>query len=1714
MNANLRNNGTYGFACYATSTGGALSLYKNVTGGSTTSYISVPNCCTALGQINGSVSLTTSGTSFTVKDWDEVSNASSYTIKLYKYNGSSWALTNNTSATSTSGDAATKTGITDRTTGVTFTNLTYGADYKITIQAVGNGSTFCDGTEAAVTAVNTVALTDNKIPFNYSVYIDDATNANYAHNIIQAANVSSTTGTIGINLSANKDYYQYKIAFGAWTESGTTKGLIWSGNEGKMTSSNCTDWNMDDKDNNCKLQSDLGGTYNFSVNFSSSTPQVSVIYPSASQLADKIVYWDASIHGNDWSKLVFRAGTSSNSNARETAKTSANLVPGTDQFYKMLTCDFASMAAWTIADNTGWTGTNSVYKTNTNDSYAVTKSIEYQDYVVVDPITIIPTTSGSTGDEDQNNNCTFYTATKYDGMLKHTATISSYSNGTVTVAYTKYDGTGAASFTSGSNSDLAHRTNLTITATPATGYKLTSLQVNGAAFTSGNTHILAADATIAATFTAKQAAITFDKNSGTGGSDGTTATYGSTMTSIIAPTRTGYTFGGYYDAETDNNGSGMKYYNANGTSARNWDKNTESATTLYANWTKNNYTLTWNLNGGKVTTAGTGAAVNATGSPSSNVAYGTTITAPVVTKEGYDFTGWSPSVASTMPAAATTYTAQWTLKKYTVTWHVGESTTPTTNVTHGTTFSTLEASAPAHADDALTACGSTKFIGWVKASGIYTEDGGTVDLYNTHKFSGSDQITADTHVYAMYAEASGVGTNWVKYEENDFAEGDYLLIQSYSTYKVILKAEVDNTPRFTKTTATITDGVVTSPDSKTDYIWRITKSGNYYKLYNAKTGKYIVSTGTKSQANLVETPSNDKDLFTINYNSTSHQITMTNKYNSTNNVNADFKYGGDYWACYSGTANIDLYHRETSYSNYRTGCTVSCGAPSSLTNTGVTKTGATISWTDGDNGTLSKYEYAVWVDGDEEPTSGFTDNGKNTSKALTGLYSGIKYNWKVRKVCTGSDGESRWSYSSFTTTAATLTFSVPTGVAAVSNQESNINLPEAGVPTSCGSCWAFAGWTASTSYSDEDAPADLMLAGTKARVSGDKTLYAVYKNDRFMLIGDVEDLTSNADYVLTYLNSTSENAMSNTPHSTYTKAIDVTNVTSKVRETGEGYFIFNPENNNIWHLTGTASSAQFYNAAADKYLNLTTLDASILSTIDNLTFSVNDIKWTIHSTNYLRAYDADFGAVASLSGEQFSGYLYKRVETSYATDPACDAYTVTWMRDKVAISGFESQSVTQCEGITTLPGTQTKLTCSNVHVGWSASEIMPASDVRPADFFTRAEDAPEITGNTTFYAVFADQSVGAATATNTTYTFNTASWGDETNSWNSTTAGSRLTSGQGIQITGSTSAVGVTKDSYTAVTKVVVTYCTNNKGGAGTIAVKVGDTEYGSNTVTKPSSGGTTLKTFTYTHAATDGKVTVTASATVNSIYIYSVQIFYTGSAVIYSNYRTSCCNNSNFTFGTIADPVTEYVIVREDLESASDYGIIDFSTSSLNTTGAITWSITVRQKSVNNTKYTWSTSGTAQTPSGEFYVDVTSGEIKGNNPGEYMVTLSQAQGATNYCPTDAVVTVRVKTLDKFIDNVNGNFGGESKVREDTGDGILLPTEAEFTINNGCADGKVRRLVGWIKESNLGSYKSSGSTGFIDDLKTGDAASNKVIAPGTRVSATGITWYAVWGIEQ
>lgn len=96
-----------------------------------------------------------------------------------------------------------------------------------------------------------------------------------------------------------------------------------------------------------------------------------------------------------------------------------------------------------------------------------------------------------------------------------------------------------------------------------------------------------------AKWTANQYTVTFDKQSGSGGTDSLTATFGSTSDTISVPSRSGYTFGGYYSAT---GGGGTQYFNSFGTSTRGWD--IAKATTLYAKWTANTIKITLNKNGG------------------------------------------------------------------------------------------------------------------------------------------------------------------------------------------------------------------------------------------------------------------------------------------------------------------------------------------------------------------------------------------------------------------------------------------------------------------------------------------------------------------------------------------------------------------------------------------------------------------------------------------------------------------------------------------------------------------------------------------------------------------------------------------------------------------------------------------------------------------------------------------------------------------------------------------------------------------------------------------------------------------------------------------------------------------------------------------------------------------------------------------------------------
>ena len=52
--------------------------------------------------------------------------------------------------------------------------------------------------------------------------------------------------------------------------------------------------------------------------------------------------------------------------------------------------------------------------------------------------------------------------------------------------------------------------------------------------------------------------------------------------------------------------------------------------------------------------------------------FGMYIEAPLVTREGYSFVGWTPEVAATVPASNVTYTAQWKINEYAVSLFVDD----------------------------------------------------------------------------------------------------------------------------------------------------------------------------------------------------------------------------------------------------------------------------------------------------------------------------------------------------------------------------------------------------------------------------------------------------------------------------------------------------------------------------------------------------------------------------------------------------------------------------------------------------------------------------------------------------------------------------------------------------------------------------------------------------------------------------------------------------------------------------------------------------------------------------------------------------------------------------------------------------------------------------------------------------------------------------------
>ena len=214
-----------------------------------------------------------------------------------------------------------------------------------------------------------------------------------------------------------------------------------------------------------------------------------------------------------------------------------------------------------------------------------------------------------------------------------------------------------------------------------TGYTFSGwfTEVNGGTKIESTSKVsITSNQTLYAHYTANKYQVTFDANGGTSSLTNKEVTYGTKYGELPTAQKTGYTFSGWYTSATGGNKI---------------DKDTdvliEGAQTLYAHYTANEYTVTFDANGGNVKTS------------TKKVTYGQTYgELPIAQLQGSSFVGWFTAKSGGTPVTNTTEVkitsnqtlyAQYSKNAYEVTLNPnGGTVNPTTiNVVYNGTYSNL-----------------------------------------------------------------------------------------------------------------------------------------------------------------------------------------------------------------------------------------------------------------------------------------------------------------------------------------------------------------------------------------------------------------------------------------------------------------------------------------------------------------------------------------------------------------------------------------------------------------------------------------------------------------------------------------------------------------------------------------------------------------------------------------------------------------------------------------------------------------------------------------------------------------------------------------------------------------------------------------------------------------------------------------------------------------
>lgn len=427
-----------------------------------------------------------------------------------------------------------------------------------------------------------------------------------------------------------------------------------------------------------------------------------------------------------------------------------------------------------------------------------------------------------------------------------------------------------------------------------------------------------------------------------------------------APSRTGYTFGGWSDGTT--------IYAVGATIT-----NVQANITLTAQWQANTYTVTFDPNGGNVTPTMVGYTYD-----------GTVVAMPIPTRDGFGFVGW--------------YTEQTGGTK----WEdVGNTNKPTSNITlyahwselydvlfiaNGQPFVTQTdkycsgdaLQLPATDPDAGTyACAGYTFVGWA------SDEQSTETTTCPTLVSASTPITADATFHAVWKKTDG--SYHLVTDVKNLAVGSSIIIAA-SDYDCAISTTQNSNNRgqsaitkddATKTLSAVSAGVqiLTLEAGTTTGTYAFYTGSGY--LYAASSGSNYLKTETTLSAN---------SSWAITIASTG---IATCKAQGTNTRNLlQYNLSSSLFSCYSGSQQgIAIYQLSAYYTTSPKCCPVNLQNP--VVSTSVADGSVTLNWTmpaDADKVT----DYTVTCVG------GVTEDVTGTSYTFTGLTNCTEYTFTVR----------------------------------------------------------------------------------------------------------------------------------------------------------------------------------------------------------------------------------------------------------------------------------------------------------------------------------------------------------------------------------------------------------------------------------------------------------------------------------------------------------------------------------------------------------------------------------------------------------------------------------------------------------------------------------------------------------------------------------------------